>query len=92
MKFLVSPDCYDRDFTHLVLTACSRKKVLKEASGPKRQQDVNQDWKKTCIMELYNLYSLAITTRLIKYRTRWAGHVARVVVEETFTQYFGGET
>ena len=43
-------------------------------------------------MELYDLYSPANTIRVIKYRTKWVGHVARVVAEEIYTQYFGGET
>jgi hypothetical protein len=43
-------------------------------------------------MEMYDLYSPANSIRAIKYRTKWIGHVALVVAEETYTQYFDGET
>jgi hypothetical protein len=43
-------------------------------------------------MELYDVYSPANTIRAIKYRTKWTGHVALVVAEETYTQYFSGES
>jgi hypothetical protein len=53
-------------------------RVLRRIFGPKRDE-VTGEWRKLCIEELHDLYSLQSIIRIIKSRrVRWAGHIARM--------------
>jgi hypothetical protein len=53
-------------------------KVLRRIFGPKRDE-VTGEWRRLHNEELYPLYSLSNTTRVIKSRRlKWAGHAARM--------------
>jgi hypothetical protein len=51
-------------------------RVLRRTFGPK-MDEVRAEWRKLHYEELYDLYSFAIV-RVIKPRTRGAGHVAHM--------------
>jgi len=66
-------------------------RVLRRVFLPKRDE-VTEEWRKLHIEELNDLYSSPNTIRMIKSRRmRWAGHVARMRLEERCIQGFGGE-
>jgi hypothetical protein len=50
--------------------------VLRRIFRPKRE--VDGSWRKLHNYELHNLYSSLNIVRAIKWRSRWAGHVARM--------------
>jgi len=52
-------------------------RVLRKIFGPKRDE-VTGDWRILHSKELYDLYSLPNIIWVIKSRTRWVGHVARM--------------
>jgi hypothetical protein len=52
-------------------------RVLRRIFGPKRVE-VTGECRKLHNEELRDLYSSPSTTRIIKLKTRWAGHVARI--------------
>jgi hypothetical protein len=62
-------------------------RVLRRNFGPTRDE-VTGECRKLHEEELRDLYSSPSITRMIKSRTRWAGHVARVGEEEAI----GGKT
>jgi hypothetical protein len=43
-----------------------------------KRDKVTGDWRKLHNEELHNLYSWPIIIKMMKSRTRWAGHVARM--------------
>ena len=49
--------------------------ILRQIFGVKRNE--NGEWRRLHNLELHNLYHLHNVVRVIKYRSRWAGHVAR---------------
>jgi hypothetical protein len=51
-------------------------RVLRKISGPKTEEDGS--WKKLHNDELHSLYSSPNIVRVIKWRIKWAGHVARM--------------
>jgi hypothetical protein len=56
-------------------------RVLRRIFGPK-MDEVTGEWRKLHNEELHNLYSYPDIIRQVKSRRmRWAGHVARMVVE-----------
>ena len=52
-------------------------RVLREILGAKRDE-VTGEWRKLHNEELYGLYCSINVNRMIKSRTRWTGHVARM--------------
>jgi hypothetical protein len=52
-------------------------RVLRRIFGLKKDE-VMGEWRKLHNEELHDLYSLPSIIRIIKSRTRWAGHVARM--------------
>jgi hypothetical protein len=57
-------------------------RVLRRIFGPKRNE-VTIEWRKSHNEELRDLYSSTSIIRIIKSRRmRWAGHVARIGVED----------
>jgi hypothetical protein len=52
-------------------------RVLRRIFGLKRGE-VKEEWKKLHNEELHDLYSSPSIIRIIKTRTRWVGHVARM--------------
>jgi hypothetical protein len=52
-------------------------RVLRRVFGPKRDV-VTEEWRKLHNEELNDLYSSPNIVRVVKWRMRWAGHVARV--------------
>jgi hypothetical protein len=52
-------------------------RVLRRIFGPKRDE-VTGEWRRLHNNELYALYSSPSIIRVIKSRTRWARHVARM--------------
>jgi hypothetical protein len=52
-------------------------RVLRRIFGPKRDE-VTGEWRRLNNEELNDLYSSPNIVWLIKSRTRWAGHVARI--------------
>ena len=55
----------------------SENRLLSRIFGPKKDE-VRGEWRKLHNEELNDLYSLLNIVRVIKLRTRWAGHVARM--------------
>jgi hypothetical protein len=56
---------------------CFQNGVLRRIFGPNRD-DVTREWRKPQNEELNNLYTLPNNVRVIKSRTRRAGHVERM--------------
>jgi hypothetical protein len=54
-----------------------KNRVLRRICGPKRDE-VRGEWRKLHIEEFYDVYSSQNIVRIIKWRMRWAGHVARL--------------
>ena len=52
-------------------------RVLRRTVGPKRDE-VTGEWRKLHNEELNDLYCSPNIVRVIKWRIRWAGHVARM--------------
>jgi hypothetical protein len=74
--------------TSLVLPGC-----LSIGSFVPKKDEVTREWRKLHNEEHNDLYSSPNIVRVIKLRTmRWAGHVARMGLEEKRIQGFGGET
>jgi hypothetical protein len=67
---------------------CNR--ALRRIFGPKRDE-VTGEWRRLHGEELYALYSPNIIRVINSRILRWAGHVARIVVEERYIQEFSGE-
>ena len=61
---------------------------LRRIFWPKRDE-VTGEWRKLHSEELNDLYSLPNIVRVIKYRMRWAGHVARMGGEACTTFWWG---
>jgi hypothetical protein len=51
--------------------------VLRRTFGPK-MDEVTGEWRKLHNEELHDLYSSPNIVQVIKSRTRWVGHVARM--------------
>jgi len=67
----------------------SENRVLGSVLGPKRC-DVPGDWRTFHNEMFHDLYSSPYIIRLfISRRTRWAGHVARMVGQKRCVQNFG---
>jgi hypothetical protein len=64
-------------------------RVLRRIFGPKRDE-VTWEWRKLHNEELNDLYSSPNFVRVLKSRMRWAGHVARMGREETYTAFWWG--
>ena len=63
-------------------------RVLSRIFGPKRDE-VRGEWRKLHNEELNVLYSSPNIVRMIKSRRmKWAGHVARMEREETYTAFW----
>jgi hypothetical protein len=52
-------------------------RMLRRIFGPKREE-VTGEWRKLHNEELCDLYSSPSIIRIVKWRMRWAGHVARM--------------
>jgi hypothetical protein len=65
-------------------------RVLRRIFGPKRDE-VTGEWRKLHNEELHALYSSTNIVLVIKSRRmRWAGHVARMEMGETYTGFRWG--
>jgi len=65
-------------------------KALRRIFGPKRDK-ITREWRKLHNEELNDLYCSSITVRVIKSRRiRWAGQVAGMGREETYTKFWWG--
>jgi hypothetical protein len=65
---------------------------MRRIFGPNREE-VTREWRNLHYEELHDLYSLPSIVRVIKSRIMgWAGHVARMEIEERPIQDFGVET
>jgi hypothetical protein len=65
---------------------------MRRIVGPKREE-VTKEWRNLHYEELHDLYSLPSIVRVIKSRIMgWAGHVARMGIEERPIQDFDGDT
>ena len=62
-------------------------RVLKRIFRPKRDE-VTGEWRKLHNEELNDLYCSPNIVRVIKTRTRWAGHIARMGREEAYTEFW----
>jgi hypothetical protein len=62
-------------------------RVLRRIFGLKRN-DVTEEWRKLHNEELHDLYSSPNTVRVIKWRMRWAGHVARMGRRKVYTRFW----
>jgi hypothetical protein len=51
--------------------------VLRKIYGHKREEDVS--WRKLHNNELHSLYSSSNNVKVIKSKTKWVGHMARMV-------------
>jgi hypothetical protein len=67
------------------------KSVLRRIFGPKRDE-ITGEWRKLHTEELSDLQSPPNIIRVIKWRLKWVGHVARMRVEERCIQSYGRET
>jgi hypothetical protein len=54
-----------------------KNRVLRSICGPK-SDEVTGEWRKLRNEELYDVYSSHNIVRIIRWRMRWAGHVARL--------------
>jgi hypothetical protein len=65
-------------------------RVLRRIFGPKRDE-VTGEWRKLHNEELNDLYSSPNIVRVIKSRTRWAGHIARMERGDACTGFMWGK-
>jgi hypothetical protein len=63
--------------------------VLRRIFGP-RSDEVTREWRKRHVEELNDLYSSPSIVRVIKWRMRWAVHVARIRSIEACTGFWWG--
>jgi hypothetical protein len=61
-------------------------RVLRRIFGPKRE-DVTGDWRTLHNRELNYRYSSINIGLVIKWRIRWAGHIARLGKRESYTRF-----
>jgi hypothetical protein len=65
-------------------------RVLRRIFRPKRDEATGE-WRRLHNEELNDLYSSPNIIRVIKSRTRWAGHVARMGKREVHTGFWWGD-
>jgi hypothetical protein len=72
------------------LTLRDEHRMLKRIFGPKRDE-VTGEWRKLHNEELHDLYSSPSIIRMIKSRTGWAAHVARMGENRNACKLFVGK-
>jgi hypothetical protein len=66
-------------------------RVVRNIFGPKRDEEKGY-WRRQHNEEFHDLYSSLNITRVIKSRTRWTGHVARMGERRDIYRIFLGDT